>query len=490
METISVQSLCNALARSGLLPADTVRAAFGNWRTEAGSAAEDPERFCKWLVARQYLTDYQAALLRRGKADRCRLGQYLLLDRIGQGRMAGVYKARHDLGQTVAVKVLPPSRAKDATALARFQRESRLARKLRHPNVVRTFQTGADKGLHFLVMEYLEGETLDDVLGRRGKLPAAEAVRLLHQALLGLEHIHEQDMVHRDLKPGNLMLVPGRSADRPDNTLQATVKILDIGLGRALFDEAPPGQAGQQVDLTARGEILGSPDYMAPEQARNAQAADIRSDIYSLGCVLYHCLTGQVPFPDSNLVRKMVRHSTEAPKPVRALAPEVPAGLQQILDWMMHKDPGQRYPTPGRAAQALQVFLAAGATPAAQAVESQAQMRPYLEWLNDVVEPEPPIATALPADEEEAVDDVEVVEEPSEPVDVDVELVPEAAAVAEPPPATGGGFQISRRDLILMGVGGGTVLLAVFGGLFLAGVFSRKAPPEQEQPDLTTPADK
>jgi serine/threonine protein kinase len=512
METTSVQSLCNALARSGLLPADDVRAVFKRWRTEAGRTAEEPERFCKWLVARGYLTDYQAGMLQRGRADRCRLGQYLLLDRIGQGRMAGIYKAKHDLGQTVAVKILPPSKAKDATALARFQREARLARKLRHPNVVRTFQTGVDRGLYYLVMEYLDGETLEEVLQRRRKLPPAEAVRLVHQALLGLEHIHEQDMVHRDLKPANLMLVPGRLEDRPDDTLQATVKILDIGLGRALFDEVSPDQVGQQIELTARGDILGSPDYMAPEQSRNAHAADIRSDVYSLGCILYHCLTGQVPFPDSNPVRQMVRHTTEAPKPVRSLSPEVPEGLQQILDWMMHKDPAQRYPTPDRAAKALQVFLAAGTEQPARRAEAPAQMQPYLEWLKDVVEPEAPIATALPADEEEPAQpaeaaeveveeaspepaepaeaaEVEVEEASPEPAQVDVVLVP-AQAPAEEPAQTGGGFRLGTRDLILLGVGGAVVLLALLVGLFLGGVFSRKPPADEPRPDQTTPANR
>src|SRR5262249_2668444 len=159
------------------------------------------------------------------------------------------------------------------------------------------------------------------------KLPPAEAVRLLHQALLGLQHLHEQGLVHRDLKPGNLMLVPARAEGKPDHTLNATVKIMDIGLGRALFDQGTPGRA-RTFQLTNEGAIVGTPDYLAPEQARDARQADVRADIYSLGCVLNHALTGQPPFVDTNLVRQLVRHATETPRPLRDVDPAIPAGLQ------------------------------------------------------------------------------------------------------------------------------------------------------------------
>src|SRR5262249_46292741 len=155
-----------------------------------------------------------------------------------------------------------------------FQREARLALKLRHPNTVRAFQVGLADGLNYLVMEYLEGETLDEVLARRGKFLPGEAVRLVYQALHRLEHIHARGVVHRGLKPANLMLVPAAGAD--GNTLRSTVKILDIGLGRALFDDGGAEEPG----LTTEGVLLGTPDYMAPEQARDPRAVDIRSDIY------------------------------------------------------------------------------------------------------------------------------------------------------------------------------------------------------------------
>src|SRR5207247_6466585 len=202
----SVESLCNALSRHGLLPPDAVRKLYQRWQDEQGGS--EVQAFTRWLAENRYVTEYQAGVLGRGNADSLLLGPYTVIERVGRGRMAGVYGATHRLGQVVAVKVLPPSKAKDPTTLARFKREARLARKLNHPNVVRTFQVGAHNGLHYLVMEYLEGETLEDVLKRRGLLPPDEAVRLIYQAPLGLQHLSDKGMVHRDIKPANLMLIP------------------------------------------------------------------------------------------------------------------------------------------------------------------------------------------------------------------------------------------------------------------------------------------
>jgi serine/threonine protein kinase len=390
----SVKSLCNALAHSGLLSKDDVRALYKRWQTDQKDSEDDLQRFAGWLEENHYATPFQIGLLKRGQGEQLFLNQYVIVDRIGRGRMAGVYKAVHRLGQTVAIKVLPPSKVKDREVFIRFRREARLAVKLKHPNVVRTFQTGQARGLYYLVMEFLEGETLTEVLERRGQLPPEEAARLIHQALQGLQHIHEQSMVHRDLSPGNLMLV----GSQPGSTLQATVKVLDIGMGRALFDE----EGGSTFELTAAGDVLGNPDYMAPEAARDAHNVDIRADIYSLGCVLYHALAGQPPFADNNRVRQLMRHAQETPRPVNQFNPAVPDGLQQILNWMLAKDPAQRYPTPARGGQALQVFLSAGAS--VRRLEEEPGMTEFLQWLE------------VEGDGEE----------------IDVELVPEAVPVALP----------------------------------------------------------
>lgn len=393
------QNLCGFLIRSRLMTPEEMRAMHQRWLAEAKDNVNQLSLFTKWLVANQYVTEYQATLLAKGHGDPdvYYLNQYKILERLGRGRMAGVYKAVHTLGQTVAIKVLPPSRARNPQMLARFQREARLALRLKHPNVVRTFQIGESNNLHYLVMEYLEGETLDDVLQRRKRLPPAEAVRLIHQALTGLEHIHVMGMVHRDLKPANMMLVPAPAKGEDDTTVRATVKILDIGLGRALFEDEDPAKA-EKVEVTGEGVILGTPDYLAPEQARDPRSIDIRADIYSLGCVLYHLLSGQPPFPDGNLINQMVRHATENPRPLQQFNPAIPDGLQQIVNYMMAKQAAQRYPTPERAAQALQMFLMAESQ-AAKPVDEAPQMRSYLTWLETSApkESEPPPAPAAAA---------------------------------------------------------------------------------------------
>jgi serine/threonine-protein kinase len=353
--TPSVERICNELARNQLLPAQEIRNLRQRWLREAGAAAADGVLFAEWLVAQRQITDYQAAALLGRRSDPLRLGPYKVRSRIARGRMAGVYEAVHPQGQALAIKVLPQAHAAVPQLLARFQREARLAMRLHHPNVIRTFGAGEHHGLHYLVMEYLKGETLKDVLLQRGRLPAGEAIRLVYQALLGLQHIHEQGMIHRDLEPANLMLVRGGGAEQRYTTLNSTVKVLDIGLGRAVFDEG--SQEAGFAQITTEGDQIGDPLYRAPEQALDPRQADIRSDVYSLGCILFLTLAGQPPFEDPSPVRLVLRHAGEAPPRLAALNLEVPAGLQEVLDRMMDKDPALRFPTPGQAAGELRRFL-------------------------------------------------------------------------------------------------------------------------------------
>jgi serine/threonine protein kinase len=354
---VSVERICNELNRNGLLPPADIRNLRQRWMGEAGPAGADAALFAQWLTLHRHVTGYQAAVLLRRRDDPLALGPYRVLSRIGRGRLAGVYEAVHPKGQTVAIKVLPPARAADPLVLARFRREARLAMRLRHPNVIRTFEAGEHRGTHYLVMEHLKGETLKDVLLRRDRLPAAEAVRLLYQALLGLQHVHEQGLVHRDLEPGNLMVVPGAEG-QPDTTLGSTVKVLDIGLGRAVFDAGSLGDGS--VNLTISGDQLGTPLYCAPEQSKDPHQADIRSDIYSLGCVLFHALVGQPPFEDRGPIQLVLSHAKAPPPRLAGMNIAVPAGLQEALDGMLAKDPALRYPTPGQAAQELRRFLPPG----------------------------------------------------------------------------------------------------------------------------------
>jgi serine/threonine protein kinase len=382
---LTVENLCGLIIRSRLLPVEAAKGLYQRWQAEGRNVAS-LRAFAGWLVAKGHLTEYQVTLLSNGYADNFFLDHYKILSRIGKGRMAGVYRAVHALGQVVAIKVLPPSKAKEPRILARFQREARLAMQLNHPSVVRTYQMGECNGLHYLVMEYLEGETLETLLQERRKLPPREAVRIAFLSALGLQHINDRGMVHRDLKPGNLMICPAPGPS--ENTLRSMVKVLDIGLGRTLFD---PKSKEAADDLTSEGSILGTPDYLAPEQARDARRADIRADIYSLGCSLYHALAGQPPFQDDNPVRQLLRHANEPPRPLKEMDSEIPAGLTGIVATMMAKDPAQRYQKPSQVADALKAFLA---TEAEVSKPTPPEMNPYLDWLN---KPKPAPAQTAPA---------------------------------------------------------------------------------------------
>ena len=207
MET-TVEDLCNVMNRCQFLPTEQIRDLRQRWLQEAGNNAGRIDRFAAWLVSQKVATEYQVGVLSRGNGSQLFVGPYRILERVGRGRLAGVYKATHVSGAVVAVKILPPSKAAQPASLARFQRELGLAVSVRHPNVIRSYHGGENKGLHYLVMEHLEGETLEDALARRKRLPVAEAAGVVHQALLGLQAIHEQGLVHRDLRSGNLMPAP------------------------------------------------------------------------------------------------------------------------------------------------------------------------------------------------------------------------------------------------------------------------------------------
>jgi eukaryotic-like serine/threonine-protein kinase len=367
----SVTQFVNALVRSKLRTEAELLTMFQQWQKIGKKTDNDVEDFRKFLVESKTLSEYQAALVQRGREDGFFIGEYVILDRIGSGQSGGVYKAAHKSGQILAVKVLPGSKARDPNMLNRFLREGRLLTQLDHPNVVRAYQVGSANGIQFIAMDYLDGETLDVTLERRKRLPAAEATRLVAQALRGIQHLHSRNMIHRDLKPANLMLTPAPKGD----TLQSTLKILDIGLGRELFDEQSSGT--KDLMLTGEGTILGTPDYLAPEQARNARTADVRADIYSLGCVLYHLLTGRPPFQDSNVMSQVVRHATEPVKPAASVQPDVPVALSKVVDRLLSKKPEHRPATPDDAAELLTPFLPDNAAKPVKA----AILPEYSDWL-------------------------------------------------------------------------------------------------------------
>jgi serine/threonine protein kinase len=257
--------------------------------------------------------------------------------------VGSVYLCEHGpTHRRVAVKVLPTSLADDPVSLQRFYREARAVAALDHPNIVRAYDIGQDEKLHFLVMEYVDGSSLQDITEKCGPMAVLRAAHYVRQAALGLQHAHESaGIVHRDIKPSDILVDRGGG-----------VKIIDMGLARFCRED--------QAALTARceGVVLGTPDYMAPEQALDPWSVDTRADVYSLGATFYFCLTRYTPFRGGRAAQKVLWHQTRQPEPVRRLRPKVPEGLAALIECMMAKDPAQRPQTPQEVADALTPYTA------------------------------------------------------------------------------------------------------------------------------------
>jgi serine/threonine protein kinase len=290
----------------------------------------------------QPLSDDSAAKDVIDRFERRRLGQYEILGTLGKGNMGVVYKALHtELDKIVALKVLPAS-STDEVDIARFKNEARAAGRLDHSNIVTAHDAGQAEGVHFLVMTFVDGIDLARLVQRQGSLSVPDACELIRQAAVGLQHAFERGLVHRDIKPSNLMLAR-----------TGVVKVLDLGIARLGVDTLATER------LTATGMLLGTADYLAPEQWDNPHAVDTRADIYSLGCSLYHLIAGHPPFssPRYPSVMSKMRAHIEAPvPPIRDERPEVPDQLAAVLDRMLAKNPTSRFTTPGEVAAALQPF--------------------------------------------------------------------------------------------------------------------------------------
>jgi serine/threonine protein kinase len=261
-----------------------------------------------------------------------RIGKYEILGHIATGGMGVIYKARDvDLDRLVALKLLPAEMAAQPTTLIRFQREAKAAARLRHDNIVAVFDVGEFDSSHFIALEYIDGTDLQEYINRKGRLDPEEARQIMIQAARALNHAHEQGIVHRDIKPSNFLLT------QTNNRL--VVKLTDFGLAiRQEYDA--------EFRITRDKSTVGTVDYMSPEQARDSRSADIRSDIYSLGCTFYHMLAGQAPFARGTLPERIVKHMQAAPPDVRLLNAGVPESLAAIIDRMLAKKPADRYQTP------------------------------------------------------------------------------------------------------------------------------------------------
>lgn len=324
----TVEHLVDLVAKSRLLNADCL----DDYLRHQGATAFVPEssgELADLLVRDNLLTRFQADNLLQGKWHRFFVGPYKVLQPLGAGSAAVVYLCEHaHMRRRVAVKVLQGEKARDPKSLERFYREARAAAALDHPNIVKAFDVGQEDRFHYLVMEYVDGESLLQAVKAKGPLSAARAADYLHQAALGLQHAHEAGLVHRDIRPGNLMI------DRA-----GVVKVLDLGLAR-FFEE--------DGDVLTQGAVLGHADYIAPEQATDSHTVDIRADIYSLGQAFLYALTGNRP-------GRAGLDALKRPDKKRSAGSlsSVPEGLLQVLRKMTHTDPQQRYQTPEEVAAAV-----------------------------------------------------------------------------------------------------------------------------------------
>jgi serine/threonine-protein kinase len=257
------------------------------------------------------------------------LGHFELVEYIGGGGMGRVFRAYDTkLARYVAVKVLSPEQAADAETRIRFQNEAQSAARLDHENIARVFYVGEDRGLQYIVFEFIQGINIRDLVERKGPLPLADAISYTIQVAEALDHAAQRDVVHRDIKPSNILITAG-----------GQVKVIDMGLARLR-------QVDAAADLTATGVTLGTFDYISPEQARDPRNADVRSDIYSLGCTFFYMLTGRPPFPDGTVLQKLLQHQADQPPDVRQIRPDLPDEVARVLRRMLAKEPRHRYPTP------------------------------------------------------------------------------------------------------------------------------------------------
>jgi len=327
MSEPSAKSFLELLERSGIVSDNHLKQELATLSHKANGRVVDVQELASHLVDSGLITSWHTEKLLAGKYKGFFLGKYKLLGHLGTGGMSSVYLAEHRIsGQRRAIKVLPRKRVTDKSYLDRFYLEARAAASLDHPNVVRIYDICNESDTHYMVMEYVKGKDLYDVVKDNGPLPYDKAVDYIAQAAEGLAHAHERNLVHRDIKPANLLL-----------TNDGVVKILDLGL--ALVNQ----EDGASLTLLYNEKVMGTADYLSPEQAVNSHNVDLRADIYSLGCTLYFLLTGHPPFPKGTLAQRIAMHQTKEPDDIRESRENCPAALVDICNQMMKKNADERY---------------------------------------------------------------------------------------------------------------------------------------------------
>jgi serine/threonine-protein kinase len=341
MAQLSVEMFLDYVERSGLVEPGALSKQLALLREKHSGALPDAETTASHLIDAGLLTSWHVEKLMDRKHRGYFLGRYKLLKHIGSGGMSSVYLAEHTLmHRQRAIKVLPKTKVNDSSYLDRFHREAQATAALDHPNIVRAYDLDNEDDQHYIVMEYIQGKDLNSIVKQEGPLPLELACNYIAQAAEGLSHAHEANLIHRDVKPANLLVDP-----------KGVVKILDLGL--ALFSDS------EEASLTvAHNEnVLGTADYLAPEQAVNSHKVDHRADIYGLGCTLYFVLTGHPPFNDGTLAQRIAKHQTQMPDDIRKDRPECPRDLADICVKMMQKRPEKRYANMTDVAAALENWL-------------------------------------------------------------------------------------------------------------------------------------
>ncbi len=343
MIKITSEKLVELVRKSELAEPAAIDAALDAIRGENdGKLPADAMQLAKLLQQHQVVTRWHCDKLLQGKYKGFFLGKHKLLGHIGSGGMSSVYLAEHMMMHTKrAIKVLPQSRLGKSSYLARFQQEAKAIASLNHPNIVRAYDIDNQGDTHYIVMEYVDGDDLQTMVKKGGPMAFDKVADYIAQAAHGLQHAHDVGLIHRDVKPANLLV---NSAGR--------VKLLDLGL--ALFSDDK--QASLTIDYNDK--VLGTADYLAPEQALNSHKVDARADLYGLGCTMYFLLTGQPPFPDGTIAQRIAKHQAQMPTDIRKLRPKCPGELEGICVKLLQKDPNFRYKSAAQTAEVLEGWLA------------------------------------------------------------------------------------------------------------------------------------
>lgn len=336
------EKLVELVEKSQLAEPQVLRAALQAIAEEnSGKLPANPAVLAKKLQEHKIVTAWHSEKLLMGKYKGFFLGKHKLLGHIGSGGMSSVYLAEHmKMHDLRAIKVLPQSKLGKSSYLARFQQEAKAIASLNHPNIVRAHDIDNQGDTHYIVMEYVDGDDLQTIVKKKGPLPFDLVAAYISQVALGLQHAHDVGLIHRDVKPANVLI-----------NSKGKVKLLDLGL--ALF--ADDAQASLTMDFNDK--VLGTADYLAPEQALNSHNVDHRADLYGLGCTMYFLLTGHPPFPDGTIAQRIARHQKQMPKEIRKIRPECPGELEGICWKLLQKDPKFRYPTATKTSEVLQAWL-------------------------------------------------------------------------------------------------------------------------------------